>query len=179
MARYNIFGRNSGRLGAVADRVSQKFNWLVERLIAGLMVLLVVDVGLGVLSRYALSSPINWAEELARYLMIWAALVAVSSGITSRSHIAFEMIFKRIPPSPRKIVLLFCDAFAFAFFAVTLYFGINLIQKGMGQATMSLGGTMLLPYAAIPVASSIACIQIVLSGIRDFTKEDILVGVKS
>lgn len=174
MAKNSICGRSYGRLAVAADSASRRFNWLVERFIVTLMLLLVVDVGLGVASRYVFSFPINWAEELARYLMIWAALVAISSGISLRNHIAFELIFRRIPPSPRKIVRLLCDALAFAFFAVTLFFGIDLMQKGVGQATMSLGVNMLLPFGAVPVASGIACIQIILSGIRDFLREETL-----
>ena len=85
-----------------ASLMSRRVNWFVERFCVGLMILLVLDVWLGVLVRYLL--PLDWTfmEELARYLMIWMALLAVSSGIAHREHIGVLVLFERFPPQMRK-----------------------------------------------------------------------------
>jgi TRAP-type C4-dicarboxylate transport system permease small subunit len=39
----------------------------------------------------------SFTEELARYLMIWMALLAVSCEIAHREHIGVEFVFSRLP----------------------------------------------------------------------------------
>lgn len=69
------------------DRLARRLNWGIERLCALLIALMVLDVWLGVISRYLVEMQITWTEELARYLMIWAALLAVSCGVYYREHV--------------------------------------------------------------------------------------------
>ena len=66
-------GETSAVLGARLNRV-------VEWLCALILAVLILDVGVGVFGRYVIELPVTWTEELARYLMIWAALLAVSCG---------------------------------------------------------------------------------------------------
>ncbi len=85
---------------SLADKAilaSRRVNWYVERGCVGLAILLVLDVWLGVITRYIL--PFNWTftEELARYLMIWMALISISSGISHREHIGVLIVFERFP----------------------------------------------------------------------------------
>lgn len=57
-----------------------RLNRVVEWLCALILAVLILDVGVGVFGRYVIELPVTWTEELARYLMIWAALLAVSCG---------------------------------------------------------------------------------------------------
>ena len=77
---------------------SLKVNWLIERACVLLLVLLVLDVWLGVLVRRVIPLPLTFTEELARYLMIWMALLAVSSGIAHREHIGVEWKLRNRSP---------------------------------------------------------------------------------
>ncbi|MCB1637400.1 MAG: hypothetical protein KDI15_00975, partial [Thiothrix sp.] len=61
-----------------AFKASDRINTIVEAIVAVLMLLLVLDVWLGVADRYFFHWQLPWPEELARYLMIWAAMLAVS-----------------------------------------------------------------------------------------------------
>ena len=147
-------------------------NWLVERIIALLMVLLVADVWLGVVARYFLRVQIPWTEELARYLMIWAALLAISSGIARREHIGFRMLLERFPESLQKTLLIAFDVIAFAFFAFLFVYGIGMTGTGAKQFAMIFKMSMAVPYASVPVSALLACVQIVLAGMRDVGRLD-------
>ena len=57
--------------------------------------------------------PITFTEELARYLMIWMALLAVSSGIAYREHIGVEFVFSRFPAPVRRWLAVAFDAIGF------------------------------------------------------------------
>ncbi|MEO1020513.1 MAG: TRAP transporter small permease, partial [Pseudomonadota bacterium] len=104
---------------------SRNINRVVEWTVAALMGLLVLDVWLGVVARYVLRAQIPWTEELARYLMIWAALLAVSCGIARREHIGFNLLLERFPEQMQRILLLTFDALALAFFLFMFVYGIS------------------------------------------------------
>lgn len=157
-----------------AAAISAAINMWVERLVAFLMVLLVLDVWLGVVARYALRWQIPWTEELARYLMIWAALLAVSAGIAYREHIGFIMLLRKLPKFMQRAFLVAFDVLGFCFFAFMFAYGIGMAQTGAKQFAMIFDMSMAWPYAAVPVASLLCAVQMLLVGIRDFGKLDIL-----
>jgi TRAP-type C4-dicarboxylate transport system permease small subunit len=64
-------------LAATAERIAFRVNWFNERVCALLAAGTVATVWFGVVERYIFTMGATWAEELARYLMIWAALMAV------------------------------------------------------------------------------------------------------
>ena len=150
-----------------AAEISSRINWVVERFIALLMALLVADVWLGVVARYVLRVQIPWTEELARYLMIWAALLAISSGIARREHIGFRLLLECFPAGLQKMFLIAFDVAAFAFFAFLFVYGIGMTGTGAKQFAMIFGMSMAIPYASVPVSALLACIQVILAGIRD------------
>lgn len=152
---------------ARAAYLSERVNWAVERACAALLVLLVMDVWLGVLVRYVIPLPITFTEEAARYLMIWTALLAVSSGIARRDHIGVQLLVERLPVSARRMVLLLIDVLALAFFLFLMIYGIGLVEKGLTRFTMIFGVTKALPFAAVPVSAALASVQLMLVAVRD------------
>ncbi len=154
-------------LAARAARASERLNWVVERVCAVLAAVLVLDVWLGVLVRYVVPWQLTFTEEAARYLMIWTALLAVSCGIARREHIGVLLVFERLPPVLRRIVLAGLDLLALCFFLFLLYFGIGFAESGLSRFTMIYGMNKALPFAAVPAAAALAAVQLVLVAIRD------------
>lgn len=157
------------QIGQTSARLGARLNQLVEWLCALILGILVLDVGLGVFGRYVIELPVTWTEELARYLMIWAALLAVSSGVARREHVAVTALLDRLPAQTRRQVCLAIDTLAFAFFAFLCYFGIGMTRQGADQYATIFDMTMWIPFAAVPVSSALVCVQLVLSGLRDFS----------
>jgi len=158
-------------LQGLADRAidaSRRLNWLVERFCVLLLFLLVLDVWLGILIRYAL--PVKWTftEELARYLMIWMALLAISSGISHREHIGVLVVFERFPLIVRKWLALAFDLTAFGFFAVILIYGIDFVERGFSRYTMINEIPKAYPFMGVPLAAGLACVQLLLVAVHDF-----------
>ncbi|OJJ10486.1 C4-dicarboxylate ABC transporter permease [Alphaproteobacteria bacterium AO1-B] len=150
-----------------AARTSERVNKVVEFFVAGLMLALVLDVWLGVVDRYYFRWQLPWPETLARYLMIWAAMLAVSSGIARRDHIgltAFVMIF---PVSVRRIVLIAVDLLSLALFLYVAWYGIAFAQSGAPRHAMIFGMSLAPFYAAIPVSAALCSVQLVLVLLRD------------
>ncbi|MCA8883822.1 MAG: TRAP transporter small permease [Rhodobacteraceae bacterium] len=147
---------------------SLRVNWLVERICVGLLIALVLDVWLGVLARYVIPLPLTFTEELARYLMIWMALLAVSSGIAYREHIGVEFVFSRLPAGLRRVLAVGFDAVALAFFLALLFYGIGFAERGFSRLTMIYAIPKGYPFLGVPLAAFFACLQLLLMMVHDW-----------
>lgn len=161
-------------MASMADRakaLSYRINWVVERACVILLVLLVLDVWLGVLVRYVIPLPLTFTEELARYLMIWMALLAVSSGIVYREHIGVEFVFQRFPAGVRRWLAVAFDVIGFVFFAALFWYGLEFVERGFNRLTMIYEIPKGYPFIGVPLAAAMACIQLLLTGVHDFFTE--------
>jgi TRAP-type C4-dicarboxylate transport system permease small subunit len=158
-------------VSSTAKAWSLRVNWLVERVCVALLVLLVLDVWLGVLVRYAIPFPLTFTEELARYLMIWMALLAVSSGLAHREHIGVEFLFVRLPASGRRWLAVAFDIIGFVFFFALFWYGIAFAEKGMSRFSMIYAMPKGYAFAGVPLAAFVACIQLALIGVHDYFAE--------
>lgn len=158
----------AGRLGEASAAFSASLCKWVEWLCAAILAVLILDVGVGIFGRYVIELPVTWSEELARYLMIWAALLAVSCGVSRREHVAVTALLDRLPAKLRRQLCAAIDALAFSFFAFLCYFGIGMTKQGASQYATIFDMTMWAPFAAVPVSSALACLQLALAGVRDF-----------
>jgi TRAP-type C4-dicarboxylate transport system permease small subunit len=158
-------------IAIAAKKWSLRVNWLVERVCVVLLVVLVLDVWLGVLARYVIPLPLTFTEELARYLMIWMALLAVSSGIAYREHIGVEFVFSRMPAKVRRILAISFDVIAFIFFFALFWYGLAFAEKGFSRLTMIYSMPKGYPCSGVPLAAFMACVQLLLVGIHDVFAE--------
>ena len=142
---------------------------------AALMVALIVDVWIGVIDRYWFHWQRPWPETLARYLMIWAAMLAVSSGIARREPIGLTALLTALPARPRHAILIGMDILAIALFTYVLWFGIGFAQSGTTRQALIFGATLEPFFGAIPASALLAVVQLVLAMLRDcgtqFTEE--------
>lgn len=150
-----------------AGKASGRINAAVEAIVAALMLLLVLDVWLGVMDRYFFHWQLPWPEELARYLMIWAAMLAVSSGISRREHIGLTALLHKLPMPIRRALLIAMDLLSLALFAYVLWYGVPFANGGATRQAMIFGASLRPFYAAIPAAAAVASVQIALVLLRD------------
>lgn len=150
-----------------AGRLSAGLNRLVEGAVAALMLALVLDVWIGVIDRYYFHWQLPWPEVLARYLMIWAALLAVSCGVSRREHIGLSAALLALPLKLRRGILIVIDILAFALFFYVLWFGIDFAQGGAKRQALIFGATLQPFYWAVPASAFLALVQIFLVLMRD------------
>ncbi|WP_422374376.1 TRAP transporter small permease [Roseibium sp.] len=150
-----------------AAKTSARLNKGVEAVVALLMALLVLDVWLGVVDRYFFHWQLPWPEIIARYLMIWAAMLAVSSGIARRDHIGLTAAIMQVPQGLRRGVLIAIDLCILALFLYVFWYGLGFAESGAKRQAMIFGVSLQPFYAAIPTAAALAVIQTVLVMIRD------------
>nr|HOQ06006.1 TRAP transporter small permease subunit [Anaerohalosphaeraceae bacterium] len=76
-------------------------DWFLEILVMIVMGVLVVDVLWQVFSRYVLRAPSKWTEELAIFLLIWAALLGAAVATGRGAHLGIDYFVQKLPPRDR------------------------------------------------------------------------------
>ncbi|TFG90962.1 MAG: TRAP transporter small permease [Candidatus Atribacteria bacterium] len=142
-----------------------KITIFVVIILAAIMVLTVL---MGVFFRYVLRDSLGWTEELARYLMIWAALLSISIGIKDKEHVGIQLIIRNIPIKYARILNLLVNIIILIFLSVLSYKGMYIANKAIPQLSMGLGISMYWALLSIPVAGALAIIQQLIQIIMSF-----------
>lgn len=150
------------------DRLAWRLNWWNERLCAVLAAVMVGIVGFGVVERYLLHLGHTWTEEMARYVMIWMALLAVPVCAYRREHIGLDLVFSRLPELVRRWLRVTLDCIAIGFFLLLTGYGIVMVEGGATQYATIFGITMLVPFLSVPVTSALTVFQILVTMLREY-----------
>lgn len=84
-----------------------KIDQLIEKFLAGLLAILVLDVLWQVISRYILSAPSSFTDELAGFLLIWVSLFGAAYVTGQKEHLAIDLLIQRSGPARRKFLEVF------------------------------------------------------------------------
>jgi TRAP-type C4-dicarboxylate transport system permease small subunit len=151
------------------DGFGRRLNWAVERFCALLMAALVIVIWFEVFQRYVLRLGFTWGEELSRYIMIWAALMAIPVGAYRREHIGLEFIRNALPDAQRRYLRLALDVVGIAFFVFLAIYGIGMAASGKTQYATIFGMNMVVPFASVPICGALTSIQLIVTLLRDFS----------
>lgn len=79
-----------------------KIDRVLEYFLVTIMSLLVIDVLWQVTSRYILSSPSSFTDELAGFLLIWVGLFGAAYVTGKQEHLAIDLLIQKSKPARRK-----------------------------------------------------------------------------
>lgn len=150
--------------------VSNKLNKVNQFCVGILISLLILDVWIAVIDRYLFHWQLSWVEELARYIMIWAILLAVPCCTANREHMGLEFIVNKFSNQTKIGLQIFMGVLLTLFFAYLSYAGVNFAQKGSGQVSSVFALPMSYAYAAIPITFLLSAIQSLFVVLQDIYK---------
>jgi len=157
------------KISYIADRISDLLARWVLGVVIVLTALMTLTVLLGVFFRYVILRPLGWTEELARYLMIWSALLAISVGIRYNEHVGITLLIQRLPYKLARVVRFVTQILILLFLFELTRRGYVMAIKGIPQLSTGLGISMVWALASVPVAGVLAFIQQVLVIIKEFS----------
>ena len=160
MQNKNLFAK----LESFADKLA-KTTLFVIKILTGI---LVITVLVGVFFRYVVRDSLSWTEELARYLMIWAALLAVSVGIKDKEHVGIQLLIKQFPPLITKILTFIVYLITLTFLGVLMVKGYQVAVKAKSQLSLALNISMYWPLMSIPVSAALAVVQQIIQTVMIF-----------
>jgi TRAP-type C4-dicarboxylate transport system permease small subunit len=82
--------------------MKNKIDKILEYILVALMSTLVIDVLWQVLSRYALSSPSSFTDELAGFLLIWVGMLGAAYVTGKKEHLAIDLLLQKSKASVQK-----------------------------------------------------------------------------
>lgn len=124
------------------------------------MLLLVVAVLWQVISRYVFASPSSWTEEVARFLLIWIALLGAVYAFRTGMHLGLDILPKKLEGGAARTLKVFTLIMVLMFStAVLVVGGGSLVQLTweLKQYSAVLGLPMAFVYSVIPVSGILIC----------------------
>lgn len=104
-----------------------------------------------VVLRYTTSESIEWAEEVARYLMVWLTFLGAGPVLRYGGHIAVDNLQDGLPTAWAKGLRLLIATLLFGFFAFMVWGGALYLERAQFQMTPTTQISMAWVYAAMPV----------------------------
>jgi len=97
----------------------KKVDRILELVLVILTSVLVVDVLWQVFSRYVLSSPSSFTDELAGYLLIWVSLLGAAYVVGKKEHLAIDILIQRSTPARQRTLRIVIE-FVIIIFALSV-----------------------------------------------------------
>ena len=134
-----------------------------EEIVAGVfMVLMSVTTFANVLARYFFNSPIQWAEELARYSFIWVVFMGAVVCTKKKRHIAIDILVQALPARASARLRLLADLCTLGIALVIAYYGWKLTA-----AATQITATLQVPHSVVYVVVPASAVLVFAHTLRD------------
>ena len=141
--------------------------WALILLLGAMSCIVFVNVALRYLTHYS----IPWAEEVARYMMVWMTFIGAGLTLRYGGHVAIGNLMDALPPRTQRWLRVMIAVVLFAFFAVMIWVGYNYAMRMRFQLTPATRIPFSYIYAAIPVGFSLLMIHLLLI-VRGYVKDN-------
>ncbi|MDW7675293.1 MAG: TRAP transporter small permease [Bacillota bacterium] len=91
------------------------------------LLLIIVTITLGIISRYVFNSPYVWTEELGVILFVWIAFLGAGVAAARNRHVAINLLSQKLPPKIA-VVLEFILNILILVFLIIMIFGALKLQ---------------------------------------------------
>ena len=133
-----------------------QFNrWLLIIMLAVMSVIIFANVTL----RYTTSQSIEWAEEVARHLMIWLTFIGCGPVLRYGGHIAIENLQDALPDRVSQALRLLIAILMTGFCVFCIVTGLDYMDRTQYQITPATQISMAWIYAALPIGMTMTLIH--------------------
>ncbi len=101
----------------------KKLNRILEIALIAIMSILVIDVLWQVTSRYVLSSPSSFTDELAGFLLIWVGLLGAAYVAGRNEHLAIDLLLQKTRVSRKRNLMIFIQICILTFAVTAMVIG--------------------------------------------------------
>lgn len=127
--------------------------------------------------RYFLSSPLVWAEEICRYLLIWMCFLFAGAAFQRGEVAAIELLTSALPRGLRALVMVPAYLLTAGFLAALVYYGWIYAEENRVQAIPAVdlvwrslvgrdsGLSIFWVYLAVPVGCAILALHFLTSAV--------------
>ena len=140
--------------------------WALILLLAAMAVIIFINVAL----RYLTNASLEWAEEVARYLMIWLTFLGAGPVLRYGGHIAVENLQDALPKPLAVALRVLVAALLLGFFGFMVWYGWLYMQRTMFQMTPVTQIPFAYVYSAMPIGGVLLIANLLLV-VRGYTQD--------
>ena len=162
-------------LNPIINALRQALSASVALLVAALLVIMVLQI----VARYGFNASLIWAEEICRYLLIWASFLAAFAAY-ERGEIAAVTLFQdRLPRAAGLLCAALCNLLGLVFVVTLAWYGLRYAERIGSQPIPALGflltdlfgpqavaPSMFWVYLALPVGMGLLGIRLAVDLVR-------------
>ena len=131
----------------------------------------VIIIFLEIIFRYLFNSSLIWSEELARYLLVWIAMLGCSIGLKRKGHFGIDLLVQAFPRTLRNVCVTLTYTVMFLFLGTMTVVGVMMVVQAREVSTV-MQLSMSYPYAAIPLGGALMLFHLIViarkKGLKDF-----------
>ncbi len=114
-----------------------------------------------VILRYFFNSGWEWAEEFARYSIVWIVFLGGSICARKGMHLTVDAVAVRLPEGKQRILRMLVNAVCIAFCIFLVVYGIEMVElaRDTDQLTPGLEMPIFYVYLAIPAGGALMAVR--------------------
>jgi TRAP-type C4-dicarboxylate transport system permease small subunit len=129
--------------------------WALILILAAMSVIIFTNVVL----RYSTSQSIEWAEEVARHMMIWLTFIGCGPVLRYGGHIAIDNLQDSLPPKAAQALRVVIALLVTAFCVFSIWFGLQYMERTQYQSTPATQISFAWVYLALPLGMGMTLIH--------------------
>lgn len=142
--------------------ILRKINYsLIRRIMVICMVVISCALILQVTSRFIFHQQVAWADELARYLLVWMVFLGSGIAIQNSDLLGIEAVANIVPRKINRIFSIISYFVQVAYLSVAVYYGLKFSLIMVNQMSPLLPIPMLFAYGCIPVGFGFALFNLI------------------
>ena len=133
---------------------------IISVILIALMVLMLLQVVWQVVSRYALSHPSSFTDELSRFLLIWIGVLGAGYTMGQKLHLSITLLPDRLKGKNKFRIEVLINVIIFLFAAGVLVAGgtrLVYITLTLGQTSAALKIPLWFIYSVLPFSGILTC----------------------
>jgi len=136
---------------------------LEEILISVLLGVATILVFAQVVARYVFNAGITWAPELVQHLFLWTVMIGASYGFKHGVHLGVDVLMKKLPEKPRRIMALVAVVISLGFTLYMAYLSFFYVRDAykMELITVDLQVPQWIPNLALPFGFTLISIRLI------------------
>ncbi len=155
------------------ETIVNRISFVLEKLLMVMMLAIVLTVTWQVFSRFVLSDPSSFTEELSRYLLIWIGILGAAYAYKTKAHLGLDLFVEKMTGANKKMTLIVIELVVMAFAILVMIIGgfsLVSITLELKQTSAALGVQVGFVYAVIPL-SGLLIIVFALNNLKRILSE--------
>ena len=123
-----------------------------------------------VVARYVFEAPLSWSEELARFILLWLAMLSAAYGFKIKTHFALMFIVNRTSFKFRIYVYFYVTLIVSIFLIIFIYYSFIFVMGVNGHLAPALQIPMEIPYSSTIVGGILMLYYVLINLVDEIKK---------